>query len=509
MDASYFLLSIIMALIMIFFTLQLIPKALIPWQKTSVLKLSFFLVLSSGIQMYLPVPLRLPIAFLSLFFIFFTIFKLNIHQAFSGTIFVFLFIMLSDSITTYVIMPPIRFTKMFEDQYPLLYFLHAISVFLTSAVLLLLLKKRIHRSLVSKAILKKRQITIPLLSIFLLIILTLSISIAIWVKVENTSEFGHYIIFAFVSALIAIGILLTYFSYKYLIRENEIKALSMRLNALESSMGNAKGNYCFEKSVEFDLMHTDVGKKLTDGYRIEKLIYKGNNSQIYLLRDGINSEHYSLKAIEKTSEINYCFEEISKIKHPKIVGIKNYFEGRNYHFVLKPFASGHTLLEQVQKFGIFSEKKALQIALEIIDALNYLHTRNEPIVFRDLKPSNIIITPNDEILLIDIESVRKKKKNSDSDTFVVGTKGYASPEQYGYSQSTPKSDIYSLGATLYYLLCGKPPCVQSIHALKTENCDWQHSSKVLYLIKKCLNFNPDERFESVEEMKDFIKSLNF
>lgn len=491
-----------MSAIMAYITTHIVPNEIIAWQKSKCFKLFIFLILSSAIQLSLPVQIRLFLAFISLFFILFLIFKLNVNQSFWTTLAILLIIMVSDSITTFVIIAKLMATWPIEENLTLYYLIHFLSTMTFTVLFSGLFKKRLHQFLNNKQLLKKHQITMPL--VFILILVLVTFFITLFLETENRGPIENYFALAFIMGLILLGVFITYFASKYLIRENEFKALALKLNQMESSMHLKNVNRVFEKSIEYDLMQSDQYEKIMHAVNIESLLYKGKNSQVYLLSSKDTTEKYTLKAIEKIEDIDYRFDELSTIKHGKIVGINAHFEGPFYHYVMKKFIDGQTLLEFVSKKGTLKEKETIHIALQIISALKYLHLRDEPIVFRDLKPSNIIVTPQKDVYLIDLESVRKKKNASDSDTFVVGTKGYASPEQYGYSQSTPKSDIYAFGATLYFCLMGETPDLFKIQNLESQ---WSHSTVLQKIIQKCLKFNPDERFHSVMEIEAILNDF--
>src|SRR6266699_3917283 len=123
------------------------------------------------------------------------------------------------------------------------------------------------------------------------------------------------------------------------------------------------------------------------------------------------------------------------------------------------FIEGETLENHLNKAsqGYLSVQDALDIGSQLCSVLDYLHTRNPPIIFRDLKPSNVMRTPEGQLYLIDFGIARIFKQGQSRDTVALGSPGYAAPEQYGRAQSTPRNDIYSLGATLHHLLSGRDP----------------------------------------------------
>lgn len=491
-------LSFLSTLMVSFILLTFIP------QKYSLSKITTFvsaLYAASILQMALPVAVRLSILFVSTLIIAIFILRLNINQSFWLTTMMLFFVMAADSFVTFFIRSKIDLALAPYPQY-LVDTLHMALIFAVLFVIMLPPKKRIKTFIEKRMLLSKTQIIFPVTIVFSLIVVTLFLAI----NLEGNVFTGAPPLFGLGLTLGILGLSasISYFSIQYLIKINEMKKLEMKLNHLESSIRVKKGNFAFEKSIEFDLTQSESGQKICDAYTIETLIYSGKNSQVYRLKANESEDQFTLKAIEKIEDIDYRFNELEEINHPKIVGIKDHFDGNYYHYVLKAYVHGHTLYEQVLQHGAYKENEALKIAFQIIEALKYLHFREHPIVFRDLKPSNIIVNEMDEIFLIDLESVRRKANRSDSDTFVVGTKGYASPEQYGYSQSTPKSDIYAFGATLFFLLTGETPDVNKINAL---NGDASMSEPLLETIKRCVKFSPDERFDSVETLEAHLKTI--
>ena len=150
----------------------------------------------------------------------------------------------------------------------------------------------------------------------------------------------------------------------------------------------------------------------------------------------------------------------------------------------------------------------MRLSLQLIEVIKYLHNPERNIVYRDIKPDNIIIDHEDNLYLIDLETIRTYKKEQESDTVAIVTKGYAAPEQYGYSQTDGRADIYSIGATLFYMLLGKPLVTFWLNSLEqSKNLDVDYnrlSKKWRYIINKCTKFNPDDRYENISKLEKDI-----
>ena len=149
---------------------------------------------------------------------------------------------------------------------------------------------------------------------------------------------------------------------------------------------------------------------------------------------------------------------LATLTHPNLPSIYDYFTEEGRYYLVMSFIEGGTLDDYVRtKGGLLPVEKVLQIGIQLATVLSFLHTRKPPIIFRDLKPSNVMRTPDGQIYLIDFGIARHFKHGKVKDTAILGSPGYAAPEQYGRAQTSPQTDIYSLGALLHYLLTGIDP----------------------------------------------------
>ena len=150
---------------------------------------------------------------------------------------------------------------------------------------------------------------------------------------------------------------------------------------------------------------------------------------------------------------------LAQLQHQSLPRIYDHFEDNGRYYLVMDFIEGETLEAYLQKqpAGRLPIEKALDIGIQLCTVLNYLHTHNPIIVFRDLKPANIMLTPGGQVYLIDFGIARHFKPGQTKDTAPLGSQGYAAPEQYGREQTSASADIYSLGATLHQLLSGDDP----------------------------------------------------
>ena len=210
---------------------------------------------------------------------------------------------------------------------------------------------------------------------------------------------------------------------------------------------------------------------LKQRYRIAMQLGKGGFGSVYKAADMQFSNR--MVAIKEMSQATITPQELveatntfrhealllASLIHPNLPRIYEQFSDSGRLYLVMDFIEGETLEDYLLKVvgGRLSVDKVLSIGIQLCMVLEYLHSRQPPIVFRDLKPANIMQTPLGHIYLIDFGIARHFKPGQSKDTAALGSTGYAAPEQYGKSQTTPRSDIYSLGATLHELLTGINP----------------------------------------------------
>ncbi len=163
--------------------------------------------------------------------------------------------------------------------------------------------------------------------------------------------------------------------------------------------------------------------------------------------------------IEATTAFQREVSVLSQLDHPNLPRLYEYIQTPGHWYLVMDFIAGETLEEYQSKTpnGRLLLSEALDIGMQLCLVLDYLHSQQPPIVFRDLKPANIMRTPTGQLYLIDFGIARYFKPGQAKDTVALGSHGYAAPEQYGKAQTTPRADIYSLGAVLHQLLTARDP----------------------------------------------------
>lgn len=190
---------------------------------------------------------------------------------------------------------------------------------------------------------------------------------------------------------------------------------------------------------------------------------------------------------------------------PRIVDI---FEDADSIYIVEDFVEGITLEDLLEQEGSIEEALGFQWFRDLCEVLNYLHGQEpNPIIYRDIKPSNIMLQPDGTLKLIDFGIAREYKQDSDADTTYVGTRGYAAPEQFGRAQTDARTDIYSLGVTVYHLLTGKSPYEPPYGFVPVRELNPELSRGIEHILDKCIQPEPDARYQSVDELLDDLKHI--
>lgn len=189
---------------------------------------------------------------------------------------------------------------------------------------------------------------------------------------------------------------------------------------------------------------------------------------------------------------------LADLDHPNIVRVLDQFSRNGKYYLIMEYVQGQNLHEMLMKHKEpFLEKAVIDWAIQICDVLTYLHTHNPPVIYRDLKPSNIMINTNDQVKLVDFGIARPFEEAEDN-THVV-SQGYSPPEQY-WGAADPRSDIYALGATMHFLLTGKDPLALQVSSPRTINPDV--TAHVDAIVQRATQQDVWMRFQSAREMKE-------
>jgi serine/threonine protein kinase len=190
---------------------------------------------------------------------------------------------------------------------------------------------------------------------------------------------------------------------------------------------------------------------------------------------------------------------LSVLSHPYLPAFTHFFAENQRYFLVMEYIDGATLEDVLERNqGPFSERRVLSWAEQLCDVLEYLHSQNPPIIFRDMKPGNVMLTRQGHIKLIDFGIARFFRPTHETDTQLLGTPGYAPPEQYGTTQTDERSDIYALGMSLYHLLTNKfSETGFGAKAREIRAVNPQVSVSVALALEKATALDPADRYESV------------
>jgi serine/threonine protein kinase len=194
-------------------------------------------------------------------------------------------------------------------------------------------------------------------------------------------------------------------------------------------------------------------------------------------------------------------ELLSQLSHPNIPRVIDFFSERGKLYLVMDFVEGETLEDRIERGGLpLGESEVRPWAEQLCHVLGYLHSQQPPVIFRDLKPGNIMIDRTGHVKLIDIGIVRFFQPGKAKDTISFGTTGYAPPEQYGKGQTDARSDIYTLGATLHHLLTGRDPALTPFQFQPVRQLNPRVSLAMERAVMRALEQDPARRWSSAQAM---------
>lgn len=263
-----------------------------------------------------------------------------------------------------------------------------------------------------------------------------------------------------------------------------------------------------------------AGATLQDRYLIQGVLGIGGMSAVYRARDLHFPNVVKLVAIKEMvnraldpivrNTIVRNFEReanlLASLDHRAIPRIYDYFSLNDRSYLVEEYVNGHDLETVINNTADFiAEERVVRWAVELCDVLQYLHTHKpEPIVFRDMKPSNVMVNPQDHVVLVDF-GIAKPFQTGQKGT-MIGTEGYSPPEQYR-GEATPTADIYALGATLHHALTRRDPRLEapfSFHERPVRQINPAVTPLLEAVINTALQYNPEDRYQSAQDMKEAL-----
>ena len=262
---------------------------------------------------------------------------------------------------------------------------------------------------------------------------------------------------------------------------------------------------------------------INDRYVVVRVIGRGGMGAVYLVTDTLDQNR--VMALKEMSNAAIVDERdramavqqfrreaqlLRRLRHPNLPIVSDEFAIGDRNYLVMEYVPGSTLQQMIDRGeGPFPESRVVAWANQLCDVLDYLHRQQPAIIFRDLKPANIMIMADDRLKLIDFGIARVFKPGQRQDTMLLGTQGYAAPEQYGGGQSDARSDIYALGATLFLLLTGQDPGqmapmkpLPSVHDYRPDVSPYLES-----IILRATRINVSERWQSTQDLRQAIATV--
>ncbi|MCM1271989.1 MAG: protein kinase [Clostridium sp.] len=268
---------------------------------------------------------------------------------------------------------------------------------------------------------------------------------------------------------------------------------------------------------------TKEGTVLDGKYEIWKEVGRGGMSIVYLARDnrlnkqwavkeikndGSKSTQTLLKGLEREANI------LKNVDHPVLPRIVDIINQDGTIYVVMDFIEGTTISDRLKKEGAQPQETVIEWGLQLASALDYLHNMNPPVIYRDMKPSNVMIKPEGGVKLIDFGTAKEYIVENNADTTALGTRGYAAPEQFGDKQgrgiynTDARTDIYNLGATLYHIVTGMNPCEPPYEIRPIREWNPALSSGLEKIILKCTQADPNDRYQNCKELMYALEHYN-
>jgi len=253
----------------------------------------------------------------------------------------------------------------------------------------------------------------------------------------------------------------------------------------------------------------EKGSVIGEKYQVLEVLGYGGMSTVYLTMDLKLQKKWAVKEIAMnqnrdmqkvlTQSARIEVNMMKKLDHPMLPRVVDLIETGGYCYLVMDYVQGVTLSRYLRREGVISQEQVIEWAKELCGVLIYLHEQQPPIIYRDMKPANIMLQPNGSLKLIDLGIAKEYGVEEETETVPLGTKGYAAPEQHK-GKVDIRTDIYGLGMTVFELLTGAEikggeEELPSIRQVRPEL-----SLGLEYIVKKCTKKNPKERYQNCREL---------
>lgn len=254
----------------------------------------------------------------------------------------------------------------------------------------------------------------------------------------------------------------------------------------------------------------EIGSLVDGKYKILNKVGQGGMSVVYLAMNEKANKQWAVKEVRKDGIKDFEVVKqglvaetdiLKRLSHPNLPSIIDVIDTDESFIIIMDYIQGNSLNKALEEFGAQPQENVISWAKQLCDVLGYLHSRTPPIIYRDMKPANIMLKPDGNVTLIDFGTAREYKEKNLADTTCLGTVGYAAPEQFGgMGQTDARTDIYCLGATLYHLVTGKNPCEPPYEIKPIREVNPALSSGLERIILKCTQRDPNDRYQSAAEL---------
>lgn len=254
----------------------------------------------------------------------------------------------------------------------------------------------------------------------------------------------------------------------------------------------------------------EIGSLVDGKYKILTKVGQGGMSVVYLAINEKANKQWAVKEVRKDGIKDFEVVKqglvaetdiLKKLNHPALPSIIDVIDTEDSFIIIMDYIQGNSLNKALEEYGAQPQENVIEWAKQLCDVLGYLHSRTPAIIYRDMKPANVMLKPDGNVTLIDFGTAREFKEKNLADTTCLGTVGYAAPEQFGgMGQTDARTDIYCLGATLYHLVTGMNPCEPPYEIKPIREINPTLSSGFERIIEKCTRPDPNERYQSAAEL---------
>ena len=240
--------------------------------------------------------------------------------------------------------------------------------------------------------------------------------------------------------------------------------------------------------------------EISDAYDICSVLSEGNGKTTFLVCEKEDGARAIVKTADATCKEN-LEEEYALLRKldgggfPRAIA---YHQDGEHRYLIREYVEGVTLDTYIDLHGVFSEEQCARITHDLCNNILRLHSLPEPIIHRDIKPQNIIYTPQKNCILIDLGAARHYRDKNEKDTVYIGTAIAAAPEQFGYRQTDVRSDVYALGVLMLYLCTG---------SYDLARCGEIKNKRLADIIRRCTRFDPADRYPSVQRVQTHLNLI--